>query len=400
MRIALLCDSFPPYVSGVSTYCVELARWLLKYGHSVLIVTPKQERSVVPKGLEEAHIVPMLSIPSTYSSLRICSPNFPVVSKLMMDFKPDIIDTQAPSFLGMDGLLYSKVMRVPCIGTFHTLFTSKEYLQVIFKLKRLGMVEKASRSYHRFFYNSCNRVFTSTERMYSLLRSYGIKEHKIDIIPILFGVENVKIPTPPEVKQMKKQYQLKKNVALFLGRLSSEKNVLELVDVWRDVVREQPESTLLFIGDGPSIPALKQRMTENKLRDNVVFTGMIDHEKLISSGLLAVGDVFISASTTETLGLSGLEAMAYGLPPVLIQSQGLCEFVGDSGFVCRSEDKKAFAQAILHLFTKPQLRKRMGEKAKKIAQQYGGRQGALTIIEKYKSTIENYKNRRRRFAYL
>lgn len=399
MRIVILGDSFPPYISGVTTHCVELARWLLKFGHEVLILAPRQPegKKIVPPGLETAHIVYVRSFPTHYPNLRMCAPNMPNVLLQLRKFKPDIIDTQAPSFLGTDTLAAAKILQVPVVSTFHTLFTSREYLQMLLRINRVGVFEKTSWAYHRWFYNSSDRVFVSTNGMQELLTTHGIGTNKIDIIPMLFEFDQVRLLSPDEIQKIKAHYGLKTKVALFVGRLSKEKALDKLVDIWAHVIKEHDDCSLLIIGGGPYETKLKERIAQAGIADHVVLTGTILHDELISSGIINVADVFVSASTSETFGLTGLEAMAHKVPTILAKSQGLNEIVDTSGFTCDPDDPSTFKQAILKLFADPELKMRMGEQARHIASEFGGQNGAARIYACYEKAIKNYTPRENDF---
>ena len=336
MKVAILTDSFPPYISGVSTYCVSLAKELIKKGHKVLIMAPKDENNVIPHGLEKAKIVrlPSFSSPPSITTLRFCLPNTSLVTRKIKAFKADIIEIEGPTFLGIDGLLASKILNIPCVSTFHTFTTSKEYLQLIFKIKSRNL-ERISWAYHRWFYNSGNFVFATTPKMLKIMAKNGIKKSKMSPITLLFDFERVNFLNEQEKATLKKFYGLKKNVAVFLGRISKEKNLDTLIKIWAGVIKKNPNSTLLIIGGGPYEKRIKKLIAKLKIGSNVVLTGVIENERLLKSGLLSICDVFVSASISETFGLTGIEAMASNLPVILFKSQGVSEIVDNAGFVIK-----------------------------------------------------------------
>jgi phosphatidylinositol alpha 1,6-mannosyltransferase len=122
MRLAILTESFPPYVSGITTQVIELSRLLLREGHQVLLLVPRHPRSTRPHGLEAAQIVMLPSFPTRISTLRICRPSIVRVLRALRRFEPDLVETFAPSFLGLDGLIASKVLGVPFMFGYYTLF--------------------------------------------------------------------------------------------------------------------------------------------------------------------------------------------------------------------------------------------------------------------------------------
>ena len=95
-----------------------------------------------------------------------------------------------------------------------------------------------------------------------------------------------------------------------VGRLCREKNPMFLMDVFSNVLKMQPNSTLLFVGEGAEYIRLMQRAKELKIDQNVVFYGTTDRVEQ----LLWVMDVFVFPSLVEGLGLAAIEAQTAGLP--------------------------------------------------------------------------------------
>jgi len=402
MKIAILTDSFPPYLSGVTTYSVELARGLIENGHKVLIFAPDEgDKNIVPKGLEGAKIVrlPSFSPPSRIANIRISIPNIPKVLSELKRFKPDLIETEGPTFLGIDGVLASKILKIPCVSTFHTLTTSKEYLQIVFNFKSNNL-EKLSWIYHRWFYNSSDVVTVSTKKMLDLLIKNGIKRDKLREIPVLFDFYKVSILSENERRVLRKHYRLNNNVAVYLGRLAKEKNLGNLMRIWREVVRENKDVTLLIIGGGPLEKQLGRQITKLQLTENVRMLGPIDHEQLLSSGILSICDIFVSTSVSETFGLTGLEAMASKLPVVLYKSQGLAEIVDGGGILCKKGGIAEYKAAILNLFRDKDTRLTKGEIARKIAAKYNTKTTIFKLIAIYIEAIANYTPSSEMFSIL
>lgn len=95
-----------------------------------------------------------------------------------------------------------------------------------------------------------------------------------------------------------------------VGRLCREKNHMFLLDVFSNVLKMQPNSTLLFVGEGAEYSRLIQRAKELKIEQNVVFYGATDRVEQ----LLWAMDVFVFPSLVEGLGLAAIEAQTAGLP--------------------------------------------------------------------------------------
>src|SRR3989344_691736 len=114
------------------------------------------------------------------------------------------------------------------------------------------------------------------------------------------------------------------------------------------VVKSVPEAHLLLVGDGPQRAELARLVKRLGLTDKVTFTGFIAREKVLSDGLYAAGDLFLTVSKFETFGLTVLEAIGSGLPVVTVESQGAPELVEGNGFVC-SDDKTDIAENVIKI---------------------------------------------------
>ena len=136
---------------------------------------------------------------------------------------------------------------------------------------------------------------------------------------------------------------------------------------------------------------MKKIVQKENIGNNVRLLGAIDHEQLLSSGLLSICDIFVSASKSETFGLTGIEAMAHKLTPVLFRTQGLSEVVDGAALLCKSNDTEGFKKGILTLFKDNELRLEMGNKGRKIANFYNSESVVKKQIKIYEDVIGKYK---------
>lgn len=391
MKVVITADSFPPHYSGVTTYCLELSRWLIKLGHQVLIFAPKPKTPQKPPlGLEKVKIVYLPSIPIKQGTFRLCLPNPTKVLLELRKFKPDVVNTQGPSFLGIDALLAAKIVSVPVVSTFHTLFTSPEYLQLIVRTKHTRLLQRASWNYHRWFLGASDKVYVATPKLQKLLTTHGITKTKIEITPMLIDLKHISILDQPKAKDIKKHYDLNNKVAVSIGRISLEKNLELVINSWKIVTKKVDDCTLLIGGDGPAKKHLESLVHRLHLH-NVTFIGSYNNRQFLESGLLSACNVYVSGSTSETFGLTTIEAMASKLPTILIKSQGVCEIVEDSGLVLSRKDPKLLANAIINLFSHPDLAKSMGQKAQQIASRFDSETGVKILVKQYQQVIDTYQ---------
>src|SRR5262252_8644158 len=133
---------------------------------------------------------------------------------------------------------------------------------------------------------------------------------------------------------------------MHVSNFRSVKRVTDVVKIFAEVERQVP-SVLMMVGDGPDRVDAEAASRELGLQDKVFFLGKID----AVAPLLAGADLFLLPSSTESFGLSALEALASGVPVIGSNAGGLPEVVrdGETGFLCEVGDVDAMASASLEL---------------------------------------------------
>ena len=174
-------------------------------------------------------------------------------------------------------------------------------------------------------------------------------------------------------------------VITYVSRIAPEKNVDYLAAALALVASERPHVRLLLVGDGPSRPALEQR-----LGSIAHFAGYLQGDAL--SDHYAASDIFAFSSLTETFGNVVLEAMASGLPVVALRAGGVGESVqsGTTGILVEpSEPPASFASAVLRLVEHPEQRAAMASAAREYAlsQSWDAIMGGLR--ERYQRVIDD-----------
>ena len=169
-----------------------------------------------------------------------------------------------------------------------------------------------------------------------------------------------------------------------LGRLAAEKNHAQLVRL----LAAQPEQSrpwLVFVGDGPARPDLEALTRELKLTDRIRFAGMVKPDEV--PRWYRVGDIFVSASQSETQGLTYFEGMACGLP-VLCRADPCLDGVVENGFNgWQWKDEAEFASALNTIISDPALRGQLHQNALATAARYSAEHFAQQVLDAYQQAI-------------
>jgi glycosyltransferase involved in cell wall biosynthesis len=147
---------------------------------------------------------------------------------------------------------------------------------------------------------------------------------------------------------------------VFVGRLSAEKRVDDLLHAWQKVVGATPTPAILELwGNGPAEQELKSLCSTLGITESVFFRGHVDFVR----DQLPAMDVFVLTSNREGNSNAILEAMAAGLPIVSTRVGGTPMQVGAEGarFLITPGDRDALCDRLLELISDPALRKSAGD---------------------------------------
>ncbi|RLE39697.1 glycosyltransferase family 4 protein [Candidatus Acetothermia bacterium] len=371
MKIGLFSDAYLPEISGVTSVVSWLRRELERNGHEVHIYVPAytepQERESRVYRFHSRRFI-------FHKASRVA---LPYNRRATRTFKRlDIIHSHTPFSLGLVALGASARYRIPHIHTYHThLVAYRHYLPFPLRPPKRTTAELAA-----WFCNRCTAVTVPSNPMREELLGYGVKR-PIHVLP--FGVDQELFHRPP-VWDPRESLGIDPSVRLYLyaGRLAAEKNLDFLLRAYKRIHAVDRDSVLVLAGDGPRRLALERLVHEEGLEKAVVFTGFLDHPRLVD--LYKAADLFIFASKTETEGLVLVEAMAGGTPPVAIGEMGVLDVVEDgvSGLLV-PEDEEKFAQTVLSLMDDPARYRKLQEGALKRAKELSVQNATQKLIEIY-----------------
>ena len=342
MRIGLFTDTYFPQVSGVATSIRTLKTELEKLGHTVFIFTTT-DKDV--NRYEDWQIIRIPSVPFfAFKDRRIAYRGFSTALEIARQYQLDIIHTQTEFSLGLLGVWIAKELRIPVVHTYHTQY--EDYVRYIAK----GMVIRPSMVKYivRGFMSDLDGVICPSEIVYDLLMKYKVKVEK-RVIPT--GIELAKFERPELTKENVADLREKLGISnqetmlLSLSRVSYEKNIQAVLAALPKVLEDNPNVKLVVAGDGPYLSDLKAQAKRLNITDMVIFTGMIAPSE--TALYYKAADFFISASTSETQGLTYLESLASGTPIIAHGNPYLDNVINDKMFGTLYYEERDLAGAIL-----------------------------------------------------
>jgi len=373
MRVTLVTETYFPQVNGVSRTLGELARFLTGSGDRVQLIHPDYGAAV---DRERVQTVRSIALPF-YKELHLPRPPFGSIHRAIDSFRPEVVHIATEATLGLSVLRFALRRRFPVVSSFHTNFDqySGHY--------RVGWARGLIWRYLRWFHNRTRETYVPSDTTIRELERRGFER----MVLWKRGVDS-SLFRPGRVGRHEVRRALGWSaddvVITYVSRIATEKNVDYLADALAKVASRRPDVRILMVGDGPSRPALEQR-----IGSFARFAGCRHGEDLADH--YAASDIFAFASLTETFGNVVLEAMASGLPVVALRAGGVGETVqsGSTGSLVEpSEPPERFASALLGLIEQPEERRRMAQAARiyALSQSWGAIMAALR--GRYQSVID------------
>lgn len=353
MKIAIFSDTFPPKVDGVSSVAFRLAETLFERGHRILVVTVSKHKRGGRKqaASPKFEIIRLPSIPAlVYSGDRLTLPIGQTIRRIKK-FNPDIIHVHTPFSVGWEAIQCAKRLKIPLIGTHHTFYDHYvKHIKMNFR-----WMKKLSWKFVVSYYNRCDLVISPTKSLADTLKMHGL-ESPVEIIPNPIDTKLFQPATSRKSKEeAKKSLGIKGKSLVYMGRVSYEKNIDQAIQAFALAAEKNPEIKFFIVGEGPERTKLEALARRLGIKEKVIFTGFLRGYKLTRA--LQASEMFVTASQSENMPISILEAMACGLPIIAVSALGIPEIVknGVNGFLSVPGQPKEMARNILELFEKNDL---------------------------------------------
>ena len=381
MNIGIFTDSYFPQLSGVATSIKTLKDALEEQGHNVFIFTTTDPH--IKKGTVEANIFRFSSVPFiSFTDRRVAFRGFFEATKVAREVKLDIVHTQTEFALGMIGKYVAHQLKIPAIHTYHTMY--EDYLHYVLNghLLRPYHVKQFTNAYLK----NMDGVIAPSKRVEALLKRYRVNI-PMRVIPTGVDINSL---NKLETVDVRKELDIPDDVPvlLTLSRVAEEKKIDRILNAMPEIIDEFPKTRLVIAGDGPDMEVLQEQVERLTLEDSVIFTGDIPHDDVGSYYKMA--DLFVSASDTETQGLTYIEALASGTRCVVYDTDYTEHVFDDEEFGKVFNGPGEMLNEILFYLRKGRKQIPHDKLAAKM-DQISAQKFASSVYQFYQDTISNYQ---------
>jgi glycosyltransferase involved in cell wall biosynthesis len=368
VRIAFFTETFLPKVDGIVTRLTKTVEHLVAAGDEVLIFCPEG----APETFLGARVVgvPALPLP-LYPELKLALPR-PAVSEALDRFRPDLVHVVNPAVLGLGGIWLARTRGLPLVASYHT------HLPKYLEHYGMGMLEPLLWELLKTAHNQAQLNLCTSTAMVSELAAKGIQHTALWQRGVDTDLFRPSLRSDAMRARLHGTHDDTGNLLLYIGRLSAEKQIERI----RPVLAALPQTRLALVGDGPYRSQL-ERLFEGTA---TTFVGYLAGEDLASA--YASGDAFLFPSSTETLGLVLLEAMAAGCPVVGANRGGIPDIVshGENGCLYDPDDPPSLVAAVNALLGDPEARRTLRASAREEAERWNWA-GATAQLRAYYAAV-------------
>ena len=380
MKILITTDWYTPAVNGVVTSVKNLQRELERRGHEVRILTLSQ--SLHSWSRDGVTAIGSVNAGRIYPGARLRTAMAGRWVRELMDWRPDVIHSQCEFSTFFLARRIAEELDVPLVHTYHTVY--EDYTHYFSPSVRWGRCAVAA--FSRWVAAQTDCMIAPTGKVRGLLQGYGVR-CPVFVVPTGIDLRRFQQEGDPmrrAVLRASLGIPAENTVLVCVGRLAEEKNIQELLRL-RAALGSRPV-TLLLVGDGPDRPRLEQMARDLKLEaPAVIFAGMVAPEEV--PDWYRLGDLFVSASSSETQGLTYIEALSAGVPALCRADPCLAGVIreGENGWQYR--DEADFRRKLADFIAHPEWREGMSAAARRSVRPYSVEAFAESVEDIYRQQI-------------
>ncbi|MEM2261510.1 MAG: glycosyltransferase family 4 protein [Ignisphaera sp.] len=345
-----------PYFEFLDAFFNTLPRYLAEKGHHIEVIGYVGRRQKMNLSLkdENIHFHPIDALSLSIPYLVKEFPYFKNLEDMIKESQPDIIHINNLPFLtSFQSILIAKKLRIPSVLHVHGVIGARA--------KILNFMQYA------FIMTLMQRAFHETNLVICLTQSDALEIQKLGC-----PIEKIRvIPNGVDINKFKPFREPEEDLIFWGGRFMPEKGLEHLMKALSMIVKVKPKVKLIMAGGGLFFPKIYKMVVNFGLKRNVIFKGVVAHDKL--PALINTASLCVLPSLKEGMPYILLEAMACGRAVIGSDIAGINDVISHrvNGILVPPKNTKALVEAIIQLLEDRDLRRKLGENARKL------------IVEKY-----------------
>ncbi len=367
MKILFTTESYYPIIDGGAIAQHRIVHELINKGHDVRVIAPSLSfKNTVDPDNGSTIYRPRAFVLPFYMNNKYHFTPFPFfsVKKIIDQFKPDVIDVCSPYPISLCAMTLAKKKHIPLVGSIHIL--PENILAPFFSSALYPMMVKYTWSYLIYFYNRVDWATVPTQTGAVMYQEKGLKT---PLAPISNGVNTAMFKPTNDGEYLRERFNLpEKPLVLYTGRINQEKNVDVLVKAIPLVLKEV-DAHFLFCGSGGLKPEIMKLTKDLGIDSHTTFIDFLDWADY--PNIYTLADVFVMPAESELQSIVTLEAIASGVPPIVVNKGAVPELVSaGNGLVFEPKDSNRLATNIITILSDKTLQDTMKQKSLLLSEQH------------------------------
>ena len=371
--VLILTPYFYPIIGGVESNAERLARYLVSQGERVVVLTKRIGRNLRDEDDRDGIAIRRIGPAGERSSLGKWLMTPAIVRWLVRHSSDyDVVCCVDYRATGVAALLARRSTGRPVVFQAQTTgVLSGDNVDPLLRRAGIGsegMIARMVKSPVRALYGGADAFACISRDIERETLACGVTRDRVWYLPNAIDMAHFRPAEPGERDRIRTSLGLPidRVICLFVGRLSREKGVMDLLEAWRLL---QPADAILVVA-GPDMTGHawdagapgRAFVQAQGLAENVRFVGPLTDVV----PMMLASDLVVQPSHFEALGLSAIEALACGIPLVASAVGGLLDFVvdGENGRLSPPEDPPALAACLFPLLSDPRERARLAARAR------------------------------------
>jgi glycosyltransferase involved in cell wall biosynthesis len=393
-------------VYGEERFTVSLGNWLARRTYDVTVMgsgfasvkakrlskfaVKEEDKKIIIKRQKKIKTLYVPYLIWLLSRLVLSLLSVVKILSINIKFPITLIHAQDTGYSGLAAVLSGKLLRIPVILSSHGIRHKTLESNIHGRFKKAFI--KFEYSLDIFTVRNADSLIAVNPLIKNYFEQIISKKRKIDFIPVPIKLKDFEFS---EVNRnlIRKELELDKKILVigFVGRLSSEKNLLTLLNSFANVAQDDPLIKLVLVGTGALESQLREYVSKRNIEDKVIFCGV----RYDINRVLAGFDIFVLPSYTEGLSNALLEAMASGRSIICsdIPANNVLVRHNQEALLVNPYNLQELTSAIKLLSSNLSLRSKLGYNAKIRASQYDEDIVFPKILQYYENFIYRKKNK-------